>query len=163
VSRGHWTVLGIGNPERGDDGAGRAVARRLREVLPDDVTVAEADGEAADLVARLAGAQVAFLVDACVSGAPAGTVRRIDAGREPLDPEAFAVSSHGLGPAQAVELARALGSLPPTCVVYAIEGESFDPGAPLSPAVAEAVERVAKRLRAELTETIEEAEEAARA
>jgi hydrogenase maturation protease len=156
-------VLGIGNPERGDDGAGRAVARRLREVLPDDVTVAEADGEAADLVARLEGAKGAFLVDACVSGAPAGTVRRIDAGREPLPPEGFAVSSHGLGLAQAVELARALGALPPICVVYAIEGASFAPGEVLSPAVAGAVAEAVERLRTEVMETLKEAEETTRA
>lgn len=160
---GRWIVLGIGNPDRGDDGAGRAVARRLRGALPEGVRVAEADGEAADLVARLEGTEAAFLVDACVSGAPAGTVRRLDAGRAPLPPDAFGLSSHGSGPAQAVELARALGALPARCVVYAIEGASFAPGAPLHPSVAEAVAAVAERLRAEVTETLRESEEAARA
>jgi len=149
-----WVVLGIGNPERGDDGAGRAVARRLRGALPQDladtVIVAEADGEVTDLLARLEGAEAAFLIDACVSGAPAGTVRRLDVGHAPLPPDAFGLSTHGLGLAQAVELARALGQLPPTCVVYAVEGASFDPWAPLSPVVTGAVDEAAERLRAEL-------------
>ncbi len=60
------------------------------------------------------------------------------------------MSSHGLGLAEAVELARALGQLPRSCVVYAIEGESFAVGAPLSPPVATAVADVAARLRVEI-------------
>lgn len=144
-------VVGVGNPDRGDDGAGRAVARRLRGTLPEGVTLAEADGEATALLAHLDGADAAFLVDACVSGAPAGTVRRIDVGVAPLPEGAFGLSTHGLGLAQAVGLARALGRLPPRCVVYAIEGASFAPGGPLSPAVAGAVEEVARRLRAEVS------------
>jgi hydrogenase maturation protease len=144
-------VLGIGNPDRGDDGAGRAVAQGLRGALPDGVALAEADGEATGVLARLEGADAAFLVDACVSGAPAGTVRRLDVGVAPLPEDAFGLSTHGFGLAQAVELARALGRLPPRCVVYAIEGASFAPGAPLTPAVAAAVNEVARRLRAELS------------
>jgi hydrogenase maturation protease len=34
-------VIGVGNPDRGDDGVGRAVVRRLRERVPDDVTLLE--------------------------------------------------------------------------------------------------------------------------
>jgi hydrogenase maturation protease len=142
-------VLGLGNPDRGDDAAGRAVARRLRDDPPEGVTVAEADG--ADLLDRLDGADTAYLIDACVSGAAAGTVRRLDVGAAPLPEGAFGLSTHGFGLAQAVGLARALGRLPATCVVYAIEGAAFEPGAPLSPAVADAVEAVAGRLRSELS------------
>lgn len=151
-------VLGIGNPDRGDDAAGRAVARRLRGAPPAGVAVAEADGEATAVLAQLEGAETAFLVDACLSGAPAGTVHRVDVASAPLPPDTFGLSTHGLGLSEAVELARALGRLPATCVVYAIEGASFDPGAPLSPAVAEAVEAVAGRLLAELS-TLREPEE----
>ena len=92
----------------------------------------------------------AFLVDACASGAPAGTVRRFDVAETPLPAAAFGLSSHGLGLAEAIELARALGLLPPSCVVYAIEGQSFAIGAPLSPPVATAVAAVAARLRVEI-------------
>jgi hypothetical protein len=56
------------------------------------------------------------------------------------------ISTHGFGPAAAVELARALGLLPRRSVVYAIEGTSFEAGAPLSPPVAAAVAEVARRL-----------------
>ncbi|MFA6207521.1 MAG: hydrogenase maturation protease, partial [Methylocystis sp.] len=68
----------------------------------------------------------------------------------PLPRAAFGASTHGFGLAEALELARALGVLPPRCIVYAIEGEIFDIGAPMSPAVAAAVAVVADRLRADI-------------
>lgn len=142
-------VIGVGNPERGDDAAGRAVARLLPGTLPADVEIAEGDGEATSLLAQIEACGTAVLVDASASGAPAGTVRRFDVAAAPLPQDAGSLSSHGLGLATAIELARALGQLPPRCVVYAIEGASFTDGEPLSPAVAAAVDDVAGRLRAE--------------
>lgn len=143
-------VLGIGNTDRGDDAAGRAVVRILQGRLPDDVEVTELDGEATALLARFEGAEAAFLVDACWSGAPAGTVRRLNVSVTQVPQGLFGVSTHGFGLADAVELARALAWLPPRCAVYAIEGASFQIGAPLSPAVAAAVADVAARLRTEI-------------
>ncbi len=145
-------LLGIGNIDRGDDAAGRLVARSLQGNLPDDIEVVELDGEATALLARFEGAEAAFLVDACWSGAPAGTIRRLDVNATPLPQGLFGVSTHGFGLAEAVELARALGQLPPCCVVYAIEGASFEAGAPISQAVAAAVADVAARLRIEIAD-----------
>jgi len=71
-------------------------------------------------------------------------------GAATLPRHAFGLSTHGLGLAEAIELARALGALPPRCVVYAIEGASFEAGAPLTPAVSDAVADVALRLEAEI-------------
>ena len=136
--------------DRGDDGAGRAVARRLRGTLPADVAVEESDGEPASLLALLEGVESAFLVDACRSGAIAGTVLRFDASSTPLPETAFAFSTHGLGLGKAIELARALNQLPPRAIVYAIEAESFEPGAQLSSAVAAAVSRACEQISAEL-------------
>jgi len=143
-------VIGIGNPDRGDDGAGPAVVRWLRGKLPADIEIRAHDGEPASLLACLEGARAAWLIDASASGAAAGSVLRFDARAAPLPEQAFAVSTHGLGVAQALELARALGELPGCCIVYAIEGGTFEPGAPLSPAVAAAVAEVGERLRREL-------------
>jgi hydrogenase maturation protease len=143
-------VLGVGNMDRGDDGAGRAVARMLQGSLPDDVEIAELDGEATALLARFEGVETAFLVDACRSGAPAGAVRRIDMAVTLAPLQLFGQSTHGFGVAEAIELGRALGQLPQRCIVYAIEGASFEIGAPLSPAVAVAVGEVAARLSTEI-------------
>ena len=143
-------VLGIGNTERGDDAVGREVVRLLRGVLPEHVAVEEQEGEAAALALRLEGVAAAYLVDASLSGAPPGTIRRFDATAAPLPQHEFGLSTHGLGLASAVELARALGQLPPRCIVYAVEGASFERGAGLSPTVADAVARLAKRLAEEI-------------
>lgn len=149
-------VLGLGNPERGDDGAGRAAARTLRPLLPETVEVTEADGEMTDLLGRLEQADAAFVIDACRSGAPAGTLHRFDVAAAPLPQNGFCLSSHGLGLHAAVELARALDQLPGRCVVYAVEGGSFEAGAPLSPAVAAAAAEAAERVRAEIAATMDQ-------
>jgi hydrogenase maturation protease len=144
-------VLGIGNPDRGDDGAGPAVARKLSELLVQDVEVIEHGGEATALVAQMDGAASVFLIDACASGAPPGTVRRLDVSAAPVPEEvALGLSTHAFGPAMAVELARSLGQLPHRCIIYTIEGASFMPGAPLSPPVAHGVAQVVGRVRAEI-------------
>jgi hydrogenase maturation protease len=145
-------VLGIGNIERGDDGAGCQVARLLRHMLGGRAEVIEQDGEATVILARIEGRDTAYLVDACVSGAPGGTVHRIDVKQEPL-PQAYSdVSTHGFGLAAAIELGRALGQLPRRTIVFAIEGERFDPGAPLTEPVATATVIVADRIRSEIDE-----------
>ncbi len=143
-------LIGIGNLDRGDDGAGRAVAKALRETASDDLRVVEHDGEATGLLALLAEVATAVIVDASASGAAPGTVRRFDVAASPLPADSSRMSSHGLGLVDAVELARQLGQLPPRCIVYAIEGGDFRIGALLSPAVAEAVVRVAALLRDEI-------------
>lgn len=143
-------VLGIGNPDRGDDAAGRAVARQLRGFSPTNIEVIEHDGEGATLLTQFDGAAVAFVVDASASGAPPGTIRRFDVSAAPLPDLAFGLSTHGFGLAMAIELARTLGQLPPQCIIYAIEGASFEMGAPLSAPVQAAVAEVARRLLAEI-------------
>jgi hydrogenase maturation protease len=143
-------VIGIGHPDRGDDAVGRIVAGRLRARAPDGVSVREHDGEATTLLDWLGAADDVVLIDAAVSGAAPGTVRRFDVVAAPLPPARFGLSTHGVGLADAVELARVLGRLPPRCVVYAVEAASFEHGQPLSPALAEAVDEVVERVLREL-------------
>jgi hydrogenase maturation protease len=142
-------IVAIGNRDRGDDGAGPAVLDRLRGAELSARQVENA-GDAAGLIAALEGAESAFLIDACVSGAEPGTVHRIDAGRGALPPGRSGLSSHGFGLADCIALARALGALPPFCIVYAVEGVRFDLGAGLSPPVARAVAAAASAIRAEI-------------
>ncbi|HSA82994.1 MAG TPA: hydrogenase maturation protease [Geminicoccaceae bacterium] len=146
-------ILGIGNPDRGDDAVGCEVVRRLRGRLPDGFEAVQHPGQATAILDCLHGADVAFLVDASLSGAEPGTVRRFDAAEQALPSGMAEVSSHGFGPAQALELARALGSLPRRCIVYAIEGRHFEPGAPLSVDAMRAAAEVADRILDELRST----------
>lgn len=107
-------------------------------------------GEPIELIEACEGAQAAWLVDAVCSGARPGTLHRFDVGERALPSGLFRVSTHRFGLADALELARALGRLPPRVTVYGIEGSRFAPGEPLSPAVAAAAERLAGALSTEL-------------
>ncbi|WP_169982540.1 MULTISPECIES: hydrogenase maturation protease [unclassified Microbispora] len=141
-------VVGLGSDLRGDDAAGLEVARRLRGTLPPSVAVVESCGDPAALVEAWSGAALAIVVDAVSSGAPPGTVHMPVP--MPLRSRSLA-GSHGLGPADAVELGRALGRLPGELVVVGIEGGDFTPGAPMTPPVLAAVRRTARGLRERLT------------
>jgi len=105
--------------------------------------VIEQSGEPSSLLERFEGAERLWLLDAVSSGAPAGTLHRFDATAAELPSALFRTSTHHLGLAEAVELGRALGRLPAQLVVVGIEGERFDPGEGLSPAVEAAVARAA--------------------
>ncbi len=67
--------------------------------------------------------------------------RTTDAVRERI-PAGLCRSTHTLGPIEAVEVARALGSLPARVTLIGIEGGDFSWGTGLSPEVEAAVERV---------------------
>ncbi|WP_435099588.1 hydrogenase maturation protease [Arhodomonas sp. AD133] len=150
-------LLGVGNRGRGDDAVGPIVAERLRPLVPGDVSVHECSGEATTLVELLTGARAAYIVDAAVSSTAAiGTVRRFDVRASPLPPLASGLSTHGLGLADALALARSLETMPAVCLVYVVEGRDFSPGAALSPPVARATEALAVRILDDITETMSE-------
>lgn len=146
-------VIGIGNDYRRDDAAGRIVARRLKERMPPDLEIVEETGEGAALLDAWRGGEDVFLIDAVQSGAPAGTLHRIDVQTQPLPASLFRHSTHAFGIAEAVELARLLHQLPSRLIIYGIEGERFDAGVGLSPEVEKAVVEVEARLREEIGQT----------
>jgi hydrogenase maturation protease len=139
-------LVGVGNPWRGDDAAGLEVARRVRGRSP-GLETRELEGDAAALLELWSGHAGVAIVDAARTGSPPGTVRRFRADREPL-PVQLRSSTHAFGVADAIELGRALGRLPPRLDVFAVEGAEFGLGAGLSPAVRHGVETLAARLAA---------------
>ena len=138
-------IIGVGNADHGDDGAGLATARLLREYLNHEhgTRVIEHWGESSGLVDAMDRCESVLIIDAASSGAAPGSHRVFEAGQAALPSNLADMSSHGFGVPQAIELARALGTLPVHCRVYAIEGLTFEPGAPLSDVVQEAVAAVA--------------------
>jgi hydrogenase maturation protease len=139
-------IIGVGNPARGDDGVGIAVARALAAKRFANATVVEASGEGTTLTQLWQGAQTVILVDAVAVGAEPGTIHRIDARTQALPTDVFRGSSHSFGVAEAIELARALNQLPPRLVIYGIEGKSFESGIGLSPEVIGGARRVVGRI-----------------
>lgn len=144
-------VIGIGNDFRHDDGAGRAVARRIRELAGAAVRVIEESGEGAALIEAWRGAGHVAVIDAVHSGARPGTVHRFDAHAAPVPARFFHYSTHAFSVAEAVELARALNQLPSRLIIHGIEGREFTAGEGLSPEVAAAVEQVARTVIAEFS------------
>jgi hydrogenase maturation protease len=150
-------VIGVGNEYRSDDGAGIAVARRLRALFPAGVTILEESGEGAALMQGWQGAAWVMLVDAVRSGASPGTIHRLDARAAPMPTGFFHYSTHAFSVAEAVELARSLDQLPAHLVVYGIEGATFAAGVELSPAVEQAVEAVVERIAQEARDVLMQA------
>lgn len=142
-------VVGLGNPDRGDDGFGAQVVRDLAGRLPPDVSVRTCRGDVLNLVDTWAGFDALICVDAAAPMQSPGRVHRIDLAEQALPREMCIASSHAMGLAEAVELARALGQAPGDMVVYAIEGVRFETGEGLAPEVAAAVASVAERVIAE--------------
>jgi hydrogenase maturation protease len=141
-------VIGVGNAYRGDDAAGLVVARRLRER---GVATLEQEGEPVGLIEAFAGRSAVVLVDAVHSGAAPGTVHRIDAAAGPLPATLRgSTSTHAVGLGETLELARALGRLPPRALVYGVEGARFETGAGLSDEVEAAIAPLVDAIAAEL-------------
>ena len=144
-------VIGIGNPDRGDDAAGLAVARQVRATAPAGVTVIELDGDQLALLDAWDGSDDVYVVDAMRSGAEPGTVRRFDAAAA-LGGDFSHRGTHLLSLADVIELARALDRLPARLTGFGIEGAAYELGAPLSPQAQAAALSVAEQILRELGE-----------
>lgn len=130
-----FTVVTLGNPNRGDDGAGPAVAARLREAR---VPVTEVE-DPTRLVDVLDGPGTTMIVDAVMSGAPPGSVIMLDVTEGAL-PVGVAASSHTISLAQGLELARTLGAWPERVILIGIEVEEIHPSPGLHPGTSRAVD-----------------------
>ncbi len=127
--------IGLGNLYRHDDAVGLVVAERLQEAGHGCVKIMTRSGEGTDLIEAWKGANTVVLCDAIYSGAGPGTIFHLDVGRQPIPRALFRFSTHAFGVAEAVELARELGELPPRLTIYGIEGANFQEGIGLSPEV----------------------------
>jgi hydrogenase maturation protease len=146
-------VIGIGNAYRGDAVVGLIVARRVREERLRNMTVLEESGEGTVLMDAWKDADRVILIDAVHSQAEPGTIHRLDARAQPILAGFFRYSTHAFGVAEAVGLARALDRLPPSLIVYGIEGKNYQAGGPLSPEVEAAVRQVVERVCRDIQES----------
>jgi hydrogenase maturation protease len=144
-------VIGLGNPDRGDDGSGLEVARVLKPRLAGRARVEECATEGIALLELWRDADRVLVVDAVVSGAIPGTVHRFEAADGFSPGVHSATSTHGLSLAEAVALGRGLGCLPRHLVVYGIEARDVAVGSAISPPVARGVQEAVDRIVAELS------------
>ncbi len=137
-------VIGVGNLFRGDDAAGLLAARRLRP--HPGVRAVEHTRDGLSLMDHWEPIDHVVVVDALRSGHAPGTIIRFEATEGPVPGDIGWLSSHSAGVAEGIETARALGRLPSSLTVFGIEAGCVDPGEDVTPAVARAVEEVARAI-----------------
>jgi hydrogenase maturation protease len=131
-------VIGIGNPDRGDDGVGVQVARDVAAARLDVLVLELADPSEA--LSAWSPEDVVVVADAISSGGEPGDIHVVDTSDQRLPVGSWSAGgTHALGLGAVVELARALGGLPRKLVVVGVEAEQFHSGAPMSQAVQAAV------------------------
>jgi hydrogenase maturation protease len=140
-------VVGLGSEFRRDDGAGPLIAARAVDVAGVGRDVGPI-ADPLDLLGVWDGADLVVVVDAVRSGAIPGTVQVVELGNEPGADVSRSVttSTHGIGLAGVLRLARAVGHAPLRVAVVGIEGDDFGRGAGLSPAVEAALPTAVRRV-----------------
>lgn len=143
-------VIGLGARGAGDDSVGLVIVDELRALAPADVELVQVT-EPSAVIPLLATSMPVLIVDAVViDGQPPGMIVALDAGSVP--PDVRAVSTHGLGLAEALAMARLLatsGGLAPSIRIVGVTIDAaVEPGLGLSAPVEAAVPRaVASVLR----------------
>jgi hydrogenase maturation protease len=158
-------VIGMGSEWRRDDGIGLAVAasvaRRATGEAFANCHIVTRLADPLDLLAHWDGADLAVVVDATRSRLAPGTVSRMvlerlgdelvcergiedpSVARRAAGSGRAPSSTHGLGLAGVLRLARAVECAPARLVVVGVEGGDFGPGSELTPAVAAAIDEAA--------------------
>jgi len=125
LNKGDTLVLGLGNVLRGDDGVGTAVISTLQsQSLPDGVDLIDGGTAGLEIVLLLKEYRRVIVVDAAEMGLKAGEWRVF--GQDaiaPANPSFMNGTLHGVGFAEALALADALGALPEELLVFGVQPE----------------------------------------
>ncbi|MGZ6670686.1 MAG: HyaD/HybD family hydrogenase maturation endopeptidase [Solirubrobacteraceae bacterium] len=134
-------VIGLGNVVLSDDGVGVHAVRRLRERthLRDGVELIEGGTAGLLLLPHLADARRAIIVDAIDTGAPPGTLIRLDGDDWPA---AFAThhTVHDVGLRDLLGAAQLSGAWPQRLVLHGVQPATTVVGIELSAPVAAALD-----------------------
>ena len=143
-------VIGCGNPNRSDDGAGPRVIELLRaEALPEDVALFDAGTDGMAVMYRARGADRLIIVDARRPEGSPGAVYDVP-GAELEAPPPRSLNLHDFRWDHALHAGRKIygAAFPQEVTVFRIEAESLDLGLGLSPPVEAAARQVAGRIAA---------------
>lgn len=124
-------IVAVGKAMRGDDAAALLLADTLQAEPVPGVDVIYSSGDVVELLSLFQTCEAVIVLDAYEAGPDDPPVLRLDALEERL-PSASCCSSHGLGVAEAVQIAGEMGVMPAKLVVIAIAGYRFDIGSPVS-------------------------------
>lgn len=141
-------LVGVGNRYRGDDGVGLHVIELLQQFLPDE-KLAASDGDITGLLDVFTNHDEVVIIDAVKAAQEPGAVVRLDGCRAALSDTGLRSSTHAMGLAEAVEMARSLGQLPQQLLIYGIVGSQFANVEGLSDAVQASAKKLAQQLAEE--------------
>jgi hydrogenase maturation protease len=144
---GRLLIVGCGNPAAGDDSAGIEIVRRLGELGDCGCDLRAETAPGVGLLDIFSLADVILFVDAVTCGGAPGTIYLTSLPSKELESRApGALSSHGWGLAETLELAHGLGRTIPRLFLLGIEAGTVTQGAPRSPAVEQAIALVVERI-----------------
>ncbi len=142
-------LVGLGNEFRCDDSVGLRVAEALEKWASDDLIVQSYHGDALGLMALWEGVDELILVDAVRSLANSKDCLKIDLNAESLPKVECPVSSHGMGLLEAIEMSKALGTLPARALFFGIAATDFSQGRELSDPVNAAKSKLCQAIEKE--------------
>jgi hydrogenase maturation protease len=142
--------MGVGNPQRGDDGIGCRVVQSLAQAdrLPAGVELVDGGTQGLGLVNQLLDRRRAVLIDAADLGREPGAFCRLTID-ELAGPSPFNV--HAAGLRDALLLARALGRLPEEVVILGVQPATLAWDSGLSPQVEAALPDLLAAVWSEIT------------
>ncbi|MCF7796158.1 MAG: hydrogenase maturation protease [Lentisphaeria bacterium] len=137
------TVIGVGNPQFGDDGVGIAVIQALRKTQAEwDIELIDGGTDTLGLLEYFPNRKHLVIVDAARMGAEPGAVRCFDPSEADLVLHWDHLSLHGMGLAEAYHLATKLDMLPERMWVIGVQPGIVAVSHRLSPAVRNALPQV---------------------
>jgi hydrogenase maturation protease len=142
-------LVGIGSPH-GDDQAGWQIADRLAAGLSnDDIVIRKAASPAALLDWLEEHVERLIICDACRGLGALGESHRWSWPAEELMAASWS-GTHNISLPSVLQLAERLGRLPPTVVIWSMEGRIGDALANMSPEVSSALPRLVDEIRNDL-------------
>lgn len=141
------TIIGCGNANRTDDGAGVEVIQRLAALLGSDqmprVRLFDAGTDGMGVMFRARGASSLIVVDACQSGSEPGAIFEVPGEELEATPPA-SLNLHDFRWQHALYAGRKIwkDDFPADVIVYLIEARSIAYGIGLTPPVARAADAV---------------------
>ncbi|NQV15651.1 hydrogenase maturation protease [bacterium] len=144
------TVIGIGNRLRGDDAIGPMVIDALRERHDTELKLVDAGNDALGILEYFDNQGSIMIVDACRMNKAPGTVLEFNASKAAMVLDMDPLSLHGLGLAEALQMAESLQMLPSELKIIGIEPDSIQFSGNLSPPVQRALIIATEKVQDEL-------------
>ncbi len=153
------TIIGCGNSNRTDDGAGVYVAQQLQNFLheqpKENVKIFDAGTGGIEVMFQARGASRLIIIDAGQTGSEAGAIYEVP-GKELEREREVSYSLHDFRWDDALFSGRKIfkDDFPKDVSVFLIEAESLDYGLELRPKVKSAADKVIERLRKIISEYV---------